>query len=401
MTTTAPTTTPTPTLAEIKADPSRVPTATTCGIGDRVLYRVKPDAPAARRHYSQGMTETSTLPLGMMFWWDGETTDGEGDILISGHGWVAQEFVEKIPTYHEKAFPDEFGVGICVDHALHCLDWVGTVNPDCVDCQRLTNQAPQESTDQDGVPTPTAAGPTPGWSYGREFVSDPSNLRLYRVSQNPRTVVSNADRVPPAGVRFLWDGESSDGDGEVSLTHQLPLGNHDRYYVDKACLELVDDEQVSPAGDQGSSTDTAYLQGVIAQLTEERNQAEQLATRLTEERDRATQENTRLQNRFESLGDALYEEAEERGWCSDYEEFVDNHPNMGLKRRVNDYRVTVRVNVEFDISVPERRSVDDAETYVRNMSEGTIRDQLRSRLDGYGSTPDIMDLDIVDTNLDD
>lgn len=50
----------------------------------------------------------------------------------------------------------------------------------------------------------------------------------------------------------------------------------------------------------------------------------------------------RWEQRYEALGEALLEQAEERDWCSEYDEFADE---WDLPRRKRPYEVTMKVTV--------------------------------------------------------
>lgn len=63
-----------------------------------------------------------------------------------------------------------------------------------------------------------------------------------------------------------------------------------------------------------------------------------------------------LQDHLDRLGQALLEKAEEKDWCSEYDEFADE---WDLPRRIRSYEVTV----QFAIMA---RDSDEAEEMVRN-----------------------------------
>lgn len=56
-----------------------------------------------------------------------------------------------------------------------------------------------------------------------------------------------------------------------------------------------------------------------------------------------------------TIGEALLDEAESRGWCSDFDDFIEStNPKLyadGLPRRVRDWEVTVMVEVAVPVAV--------------------------------------------------
>lgn len=56
-----------------------------------------------------------------------------------------------------------------------------------------------------------------------------------------------------------------------------------------------------------------------------------------------------------TIGEALLEEAESRGWCSEFDDFIEStNPKLyaeGLPRRVRDWEVTVMVEVAVPVAV--------------------------------------------------
>lgn len=362
--------TETPTLAQIKADPTLAPTALNVDsaqlTNDLRLYQVG-DNP--RRHSGTSQTSAGVPPVGLIFWWDGETVDSDGDIQLMLPGarirWVHPTYVERIPTYHENTFPDgarESGLEICTTHSRHCLDPVGTVDQDCVDCQRLLTPTP--------TPAPTQTEPTPGFKYGRDNMT--GTPLPYRVMEGARAIESGQSYVPPAGTVILWDGVARDDDGEVTIVQEHGDGFPIRhYYVDPQYLELANPQLTASAGTHTGAEiedhervgltvaagQASYLEGLVAQLTEERDQAQRRIRT--------------LEARFEQLSQALLDEADTRGWCSEYEEFVDNHPNMGLRKRTREFTVTMLVQVEVETTVTAKDE-REARHFARNGDLGSL-----------------------------
>lgn len=79
---------------------------------------------------------------------------------------------------------------------------------------------------------------------------------------------------------------------------------------------------------------------------------------------------------IERINDRLIEEAEERGWCSEYDDFARE---LDLRPRRKEYLVRTVVTTEIDVRV-EASSPERAVEEVNNMDSGTIEDHLRDHL---------------------
>jgi hypothetical protein len=101
-------------------------------------------------------------------------------------------------------------------------------------------------------------------------------------------------------------------------------------------------------------------------------------------------EMTRLRNNsieyIQHIGDCLIEEAENRGWCQEYDEFVD-----GVNTKLPaEYQLPVRkmdTVVELTYSVTIKIDVDDVP---KNIDEGDLIDRARqiAERDSYGDRYD-------------
>ena len=106
------------------------------------------------------------------------------------------------------------------------------------------------------------------------------------------------------------------------------------------------------------------------------------------------------QNDVDLLGELLREEAENRGWCDEYDVFVDHYNNKSkvafIEPRVNDYEV--EVTMEFTIQVTttvhtEARNEIDARDNVANMGLGDFDVDLHGHLMSHNY--DVTDEDIT------
>lgn len=109
--------------------------------------------------------------------------------------------------------------------------------------------------------------------------------------------------------------------------------------------------------------------------------------RLNQRLDLVKTEKSEWKNDLDLLGELLRDEAENRGWCEEYDTFVD-HYNMKSKHafiepRVNDYEV--EVTMEFTIQVTtsvmtEAQNDADARDNVANMGLGDFDVDLHAHL---------------------
>lgn len=88
------------------------------------------------------------------------------------------------------------------------------------------------------------------------------------------------------------------------------------------------------------------------------------------------------QGRIDRIVERAHEEAESRGWCSEFDDVMED---LGLPRRRREYRVRtfVTFEVEVDIDGIEAASEDDAINDVdqnEQVDMGWLREQLRDRL---------------------
>lgn len=84
------------------------------------------------------------------------------------------------------------------------------------------------------------------------------------------------------------------------------------------------------------------------------------ADRLNEQRS-----NRNLQNYVDRLGQAILEKAEEKDWCSEYDEFADE---WDLPRRIRSYEVTVQFTVMARNSEEAEETVQDGLSWSFDMS---------------------------------
>lgn len=296
---------------------------------------------------SSDRTADSALPANTYVLWDGQTHDDTGDVsFLAGQ-------------------PDDPITGSFRYVNQECLTPVVEPTPFVRVADQRENRRPQ--------------GP---------------QQALYRIREGARRLANlNSVHCPEPGTTFYWDGHTVDEDGELTLVIDRPGTVNQYKYVDPQYAELVEhsafprvsSEQVGallPEPEQSITAGQAsYLEGLVHQLTDERNAAERASGSIERERDALAAELARMQQERDELAAALLQEAQERGWCGEYEEFVRKHPGVGLKPRVSDYTVTVRALVTFDIPVRNRRSEADAREYAEHMRERVIRSRMRALLE--------------------
>lgn len=94
---------------------------------------------------------------------------------------------------------------------------------------------------------------------------------------------------------------------------------------------------------------------------------------------------------IETIGDALIAEADNRGWCEAYDEFVkgvNRNLTVDLKERIKEYDVEVRVSTTFFIRV-EATTEDGAR---ESVTSPVVRDELA----GHAQNLDSDDWDVSD-----
>jgi hypothetical protein len=104
----------------------------------------------------------------------------------------------------------------------------------------------------------------------------------------------------------------------------------------------------------------AATQRELAESARLRGVYQQAVARLREEKDAAEE---RHREDIAAIGSRLIDEATERGWCSQYDEVVDDL-NRSLTVTLPDRMRTWRVDVEFRVSA---KSEEDADGIIRRL----------------------------------
>lgn len=99
-----------------------------------------------------------------------------------------------------------------------------------------------------------------------------------------------------------------------------------------------------------------------------------------------------LSAKIDAIVERAHEEANERDWCSDYDDIIEE---LGLPSRQRSYTVETVVNLSIQVSVPvTAKNADDAVDRVdRDLSDSDIADAVNEYLERNGGSIDSGDIE--------
>lgn len=95
----------------------------------------------------------------------------------------------------------------------------------------------------------------------------------------------------------------------------------------------------------------------------------------------STENARRHKHDIELIGKRLIDEANDRGWCSIYDEVVadlNEHLHLGLQERERSFTVRVTATVTFEIEVENETSADDAREIARDWIESDASEYINN-----------------------
>lgn len=171
--------------------------------------------------------------------------------------------------------------------------------------------------------------------------------------------------------RFVLLGRDADSGGAIVAYAHL-MGGAIVNLGEPAVRPWQTPETQAHLIDTEASMPRLYLDAILRQYELARNQK-----RLFEQQ-RADAE--RAQAKIDEIVDRMHTEADDRGWCEEFDDICDE---LGLPRRNRPYKVETEVTVTFTVEVEvEAETANAAERAVEVMDERDFFEQARAEATG-------------------
>lgn len=170
-------------------------------------------------------------------------------------------------------------------------------------------------------------------------------------------------------------------------------------------METTQDTPVSAPDLASLDVDSLRLR--VTQLTDGLQAAHQRENALRDELTVTREQLSLLRSNVRSdctlLSQRLIDQANDRGWCSVYDEIVENLNSeftvLAIAERETDHEIDVAVTVTYEIHTTvtvRARNIDDAVDMLRNDPESYIgSDHLRDSIQYNYQTPSAIDVEVL------